>query len=55
MSIRQARIMPLNSTAGPLPIRTTGTRFPLTAGSVRCIQEVDLKRILMPAPQFSNA
>jgi hypothetical protein len=55
MSIRQARIMPLNSTAGPLPTSVTGARFPLSAGSARCIQEADFNQILMPSQQFSNA
>ena len=45
MSIQQAEAMLLNSTAGPLPTGATGTRFPLTGGSSRCIQEADFNQI----------
>jgi hypothetical protein len=46
----QAQTMPLNSTAGPLPTGETGTRFPLTAGSARCIQEADFDQIFDADP-----
>jgi hypothetical protein len=50
MPIRQARIRPLNSPAGPLPTGATGTRFPLSAGSARCIQEADFNQIFDAGP-----
>jgi hypothetical protein len=50
MSIQQAQTMPLNSIAGPLPTRATGIRFPLTAGSARCIQEADFNQIFDADP-----
>jgi hypothetical protein len=45
MSIQQAQATLLNSTAGPLPTGATGTRFPLTVGANRCIQEADFNQI----------
>jgi peptide/nickel transport system ATP-binding protein len=42
--------MLLNSTAGPLPTGATGDRFPLTAGSARCIQEDDFNQIFDADP-----
>jgi hypothetical protein len=50
MSIQQAKTMLLNSTAGPLPTGATGTRFPLTVGSARCIQEADFNQIFDANP-----
>ena len=50
MSIQQAETMRLNSPAGPLPAGATGTRFPLTAGSARGIQEADFNQIFDADP-----
>ena len=50
MSIQQGQTMLLISTAGPLPTGATGARFPLTAGSARCIQEADFNRIFDADP-----
>src|SRR6516164_6976104 len=48
--IQQAQTIPLNSTAGPLPTGATGTQFPLTVGSARCIQEADFNSIFDADP-----
>jgi hypothetical protein len=42
--------MRLSSIAGPLPTGAIGPRFPLTAGSARCIQEADFNQILVADP-----
>jgi hypothetical protein len=55
MSIQQGQTMLLNSTASLLPTGATSTRFPLTAGSARGIQELISTRFVMLTRQFSGA